>query len=130
MSSAKRFGRRPQLFGPTVFLLLLASVLSAPGGLAAQTGEEGTSSFPLPFLGDKAREAGYDLPLPLGLGLNFIFIDRPTEITRVQAGINDGGLQDVEYLAFDALAHVRTVMARADAWIFPFLSVYLLGGYI
>jgi hypothetical protein len=96
----------------------------------AQTEEEDHSSFPLPFLGDKARQRGYDLPLPMGLGFNFIFITRPTEISRVQAGVNNQGLNDVEHLEFEALANVRTVMGRFDTWILPFLNVYLLGGYI
>jgi hypothetical protein len=98
--------------------------------IQAQEEEEEESSFPLPFLGDKARQAGYDIPLPLGLGLNFIAITRPTAITRVQAGVNNGELEDLEFLGFDALANVRTAMGRFDAWIFPFLNVYLLGGYI
>jgi hypothetical protein len=39
MSSTKQFGRRPQLFGSPVLLLLLALVLSTPGGLAAQAAD-------------------------------------------------------------------------------------------
>jgi hypothetical protein len=118
----------------TTCVLFLAMCVLLPVILAdqvqAQKGDEDDSSFPLPFLGEKARQSGYDIPLPLGLGLNFIFINRPTEITRVQAGVNNQGLNDVEFLSFKALAHVRTGMARFDAWFFPFLNVYLLGGYI
>jgi hypothetical protein len=114
---------------PFLAMCVLLPVMLADQ-VQAQTGDEDDSSFPLPFLGEKARQRGYDLPLPMGLGLNFIFINRPTEITRVQAGVNNQGLNDVEFLSFTALAHVRTGMGRLDAWIFPFLNVYLLGGYI
>ncbi len=91
-------------------------------------GPEGTSF--LPFFGDAARERGYDLPLPLGAGLTMMSINRPTEISRVQAGVNGGGLSDVSFLEFEAEAAVRSAVARFDAWLLPVLNVYLLGGYI
>ncbi|MEM1450302.1 MAG: hypothetical protein AAF957_20010 [Planctomycetota bacterium] len=84
----------------------------------------------LPFFGNAARERGYELPKPLGIGANFVFINRPTEITSVRAGTNGNGLSDVNFLQFQAEAAVRTALARFDAWIFPMLNVYALGGYI
>ena len=66
-----------------------------------------SASF-LPFFGEAARERGYDLPLPLGAGLTMMSINRPTEISRVQAGVNGGGLSDVGFLQFEAEAAVRS----------------------
>ncbi len=91
-------------------------------------GQERTSF--LPFFGEAARERGYELPLPLGVGATVMSINRPTEISRVQAGVNGGGLSDVEFLQFEAEAAVRSAVARFDAWLLPVLNVYLLGGYI
>jgi hypothetical protein len=119
-------------------IIALVYVLSvfAPGqSLAAQADQDSSEvsqekPFFLPLMGDKARERGYALPRALGIGVNFIFINRPTEITSVQAGVNNTGLNEVPYLGFSALASVRTVMGRFDAWLLPFLNIYGLGGYI
>jgi hypothetical protein len=62
--------------------------------------------------------------------VNFIFINRPTAITSVRAGVNNTGLNELDHLSLSALASVRTVMGRFDAWLLPFLNVYGLGGYI
>jgi hypothetical protein len=86
--------------------------------------------FFLPLFADKAREMGYKLPLPLGAGVSFMYINRPTAITGVQAGVNNGGLNEVNFLSFDATATVTTAITRVDAWILPMVNVYLLGGYI
>ena len=62
-------------------------------------------------------------------------INRPTELSRVQAGVNGGGLSDVNFLEFEAeaavrSAAVRSAVVRLDAWLLPVLNVYLLGGVI
>lgn len=57
-------------------------------------------------------------------------INRPTELSRVQAGVNGGGLSDVNFLEFEAEAAVRSAVVRLDAWLLPVLNVYLLGGVI
>ena len=97
--------------------------------LSQPAARQGGASF-LPFFGEAARERGYELPLPLGVGATVMSINRPTEISRVQAGVNGGGLSDVGFLQFEAEAAVRSAVARFDAWLLPVLNVYLLGGYI
>lgn len=86
--------------------------------------------FFLPFFATKARERGYELPLPLGIGASFMFIDRPTEVSTVRAGVNNEGLRELDFLSFDARASVRTAITRLDAWVLPMLNAYLIGGYI
>lgn len=119
-----------------VALVCVLSVLAPGQNLAAQVHQDSSEvsqekPFFLPLMGDKARERGYKLPRALGAGINFIFLNRPTEITAVEAGINNTGLNPVSYLSFpSAVASVRTVMARVDAWLLPFLNIYGLGGYI
>ena len=117
----------------TLFFILL---VLAPGLSLAAQADPDTSEvsqekpFFLPLMGDKARERGYTLPLAMGVGVNFIFINRPTEITSVRAGVNNTGLHELEHLGLTALASVRTVMGRFDVWVLPFLNVYGMGGYI
>ncbi len=120
----------------SVLTLVCILLVVAPGlCLAAQADQDSTEvsqekHFFLPLMGGKAREQGYSLPRALGVGVNFISINRPTEITSVRAGVNNTGLNEIDHLSFSALASVRTVMCRFDAWLLPFLNVYGLGGYI
>lgn len=110
--------------GPTVPLTSLP-----PAYTQEAEEDERWSSF-LPIWGDKARERGYELPLPFGIGTNFFTINRPTNITKVRAGVDGAPLQDVNFLQFDAEASVQTLVGRFDTWVLPMLNVYLLGGYI
>ena len=91
--------------------------------------EDRWSSF-LPLLGDKAREKGYELPYPFGIGVTALHISRPTDVTSVRAGTNNNPLQEISFLQFEAQANVSTIIGRFDTWILPLLNVYLLGGYI
>ncbi len=116
-------------------LIYVLSLLVAGRNLAAQVDQDSAEvsqekPFFLPLMGGKAREAGYKLPRALGVGVNFIFLNRPTEITGVRAGVNNTGLNELSFVGLDALASVRTVMGRFDAWLLPFLNIYVLGGYI
>lgn len=101
------------------------------GDASAAVAEDGErwSSF-LPFYADHARAQGYDLPLPFGVGVNLIFVDRPTEVDNVRAGVNGGALQDVNFATVAADASVAGFVTRFDAWLLPVLNVYVLGGYV
>jgi len=105
-----------------------AATTTSPDASGAQPLPE--ESFVLPFFGDAARERGYDLPRPLGVGVNFMFINRPTRVSGVKAGVNGNGLTSLDSISVDAEASVRTAITRVDAWILPMLNVYILGGYI
>jgi hypothetical protein len=128
-----------------IVLVFVLSVLAPGQSLAAEAVQDSSAAqavqdssavsqekpFFLPFMGEKARERGYKLPRALGAGINFIFLNRPTEVTGVEAGFNNTGLNPLSGISFpSAVASVRTVMARVDAWLLPFLNIYGLGGYI
>jgi hypothetical protein len=84
----------------------------------------------LPLMSDLAKENGIKLPEPFGLTATYFVINRPSRVTKVKAGINNGGLVELPSLAFEANAKVQSALARLDAWILPMLNVYLLGGYV
>lgn len=84
----------------------------------------------LPLMSDLAKENGIKLPEPLGLTATYFIINRPSRVTKVKAGIDNGGLRELPSLAFEANAKVQSALARLDAWILPMLNVYLLGGYV
>jgi hypothetical protein len=84
----------------------------------------------LPIWGEKAREQGYDLPLPFGVGTNLLFMAQDIEIRNVKVGIGDP-LFEIEGLSFeDAQSHDRANTARLDLWLLPFANIYGIFGYI
>jgi hypothetical protein len=84
----------------------------------------------LPLMGDLAREHDVRLPVPVGVSVNYSAINRPSNVDRVQAGVNGGPLVELPSLDFEADAEVQIVIGRVDAWILPMLDVYVLGGYV
>lgn len=94
--------------------------------------ENETEEYPyfLPILGQKAIDAGEEIPLPLGISAAFYHVTRDIDVTSISASINDKPLQSVDdLLSIDVTTHVNTGSLRMDAWIFPFLNIYgLVGG--
>lgn len=84
----------------------------------------------LPFLGDKARSRGYELPLSLGTSLNYLFVSRDVAVHEVRAGLNGAPLQEVSALDFNVGSDVQALIARFDVWLFPFLNVYVMAGSV
>jgi hypothetical protein len=85
----------------------------------------------LPLLGEQARRAGYELPLPFGVGAIYNYVARDIEVTDVRVGVNGAPLASVSDVAnFRARSTVNAAVVKADAWVFPFLDVYVLLGYI
>jgi hypothetical protein len=84
----------------------------------------------VPIWGEQAREKGYDLPLPFGIGTNLVLMDQGIKLRHVKVGIGDPTFE-VEGLAFsDARAHDRANTARLDMWLLPFANLYGIFGYI
>ena len=77
----------------------------------------------LPFWGQRAREKGFDLPLPMGLGLTYTYIDQDMVVSDVEF---QGHPLDVTIR--DAPTTTQTGVFRFDTWVLPFLNVYGLIG--
>ena len=77
----------------------------------------------LPIWGKAARKKGFDLPLPLGVGFSYTYINQDMVVSDVT--IQDRQL-NLRLLNADTTTH--TAVFRADAWIFPFLNIYGLVG--
>lgn len=74
---------------------------------------------------------GYELPLPFGVSGVYNYLARDIEVTDVRVGVNDEGLTSVSQLVnFDARSTVNAGLVKTDAWLFPFVNLYLLLGYI
>jgi hypothetical protein len=119
--------------------LLFALILTMPLAAAAQTSgvanvtptETERWPHPLPFLADKALDRGYELPLPFGVTGAFYYVERDVEITDIRVGINGAPLRSVShFLSAGSTSEVTVAVARFDAWLFPFLNVYGMAGYV
>ncbi|MHC4849790.1 MAG: hypothetical protein ACYTEG_15235, partial [Planctomycetota bacterium] len=84
----------------------------------------------VPIGGRKIREMGYEIPLPFGLNANLFYADRNFKIKELDVGVNGGDLQPVpDFVDIQVSGKVYNFMARFDAWVLPFLNLYLMAGY-
>jgi hypothetical protein len=77
----------------------------------------------LPFGGKAARDKGFDLPLPFGVGLTYTYIKQDMTVSDVQI---QGHPLNVNI--HDADTRTHTGVFRGDVWLLPFLNVYGLVG--
>ena len=84
----------------------------------------------LPLFDDWFVEQGIELPRPYGLGLTAIYMDRDVEVDDVRVTFGGRPPESISDTAdFNVSNSTGLIMARADAWILPFLNVYVLGGH-
>lgn len=87
-----------------------------------------------PILGQKTYGAGFDIPYPIGIMANYIWMNQGILIDNMQLGIStEGGLDipltPVDFIQFgDNSNKSYAINFRPDIWVFPFLNVYGLFG--
>jgi len=91
--------------------------------------KERWSSF-LPFKAEEAISRGYELPLPFGISANMVYMNREVAVKDINAAINGPPVDLNNYAAIDTDNRVFSSALRLDTWIFPFLNIYTLGGYV
>jgi hypothetical protein len=83
-----------------------------------------------PYLGQFAYEKGFDIPYPIGAMANYIWMDQGIVIDNFHLGVNESGLQPIEFIEFGENRNTSyAVNFRPDIWVLPFLNVYGLFGY-
>jgi len=87
-------------------------------------------TYKLPIWGQKAREMGYDLPLPFGAGANLVLMDQGLDIRNVKIGIGDPIFEIEDFGLSDARAHDTAITVRLDMWLLPFANIYGIFGSI
>lgn len=82
--------------------------------------------YALPILGKKATKAGFNLPYPYGININYLWQESDLIIDNLQIGFNNAPMRDMsEVVRFnDATSTAQGVNFRPDAWLLPFLNVY------
>ena len=109
---------------------------SVPNKGSRSMGQQGADAprvwdHKLPFLGQKVVDKGYDLPLPYGLGLTYASVEQEQLLSSLQVGINGSEIRPFDFVAFDnAFSNSETVSLKADAWLFPFMNVFLMLGRV
>jgi hypothetical protein len=84
----------------------------------------------LPFMAQKVIDLGYELPHPYGVGAIGVAIEQDLVLSELEVAV-DGQPIDVNFVSFDdADARNKSLQFRADAWVLPFLNVYLVGGEV
>jgi len=116
--------------GPAPYVMSAAAKPQPAPSRPAPAPPTKTSKYVFPLFGKQAAARGYNVPLPWGIGINYLFINQQIDISKVALSLNDNPTQEVEFIGFKRVtstAHTFTV--RPDLWIFPFLNVYgIFGG--
>ena len=119
-------------FLPVVISLLTNLSAAQEGGTTPTPTPDSRrwSSF-LPLLGEEAAKHGIELPLPFGAGLVFYHLSRDIEITDVRVGRNGAPPTSVsDYAQLAARSDTDNLNVKLDAWLLPFLNVYVIAGYL
>jgi hypothetical protein len=87
-----------------------------------------------PILGQGAYKKGFDIPYPVGIMGNFMWMKQGVVLENMQLGLTtdnqDIPLTPIDFIEFgDNVNTSYTVNLRPDLWIFPFLNVYGIFGY-
>lgn len=113
------------LFVTGLFSLFQASA-GEPEAFATPTGATSPTDF---LKRDWYAAQGVELPRIFGVGFNSISMERDIEVVGVEVSFLDLPPQDVSELAvFEVENRTTLSMARLDAWVLPFLDVYLMVG--
>ncbi|MGY0392912.1 hypothetical protein ACW5R3_10190 [Bizionia sp. KMM 8389] len=91
-------------------------------------------NYTFPILGQSAYNKGFDLPYPVGVMGNFMFMEQGITVDNLRLGLTtsniDVGLTPVDFIQFGNNVNTSyTVNVRPDVWVFPFLNVYGILGY-
>jgi hypothetical protein len=122
-----------------IVAILGASSYARAGMYTAQAGVdpepvsgERWSSF-LPLMADEAKERGYELPLPFGVSAVLVtLLNRQVKVNDVRVGLNGAPPSSVSrFLDLGSTSDiVFNANLKADAWLLPFMNLYLLLGYV
>jgi len=89
--------------------------------------------YTFPILGQGAYSQGFDIPYPVGVMVNAMWMDQGLLLDNMQLGLltdtRDIPLTPVDFIGFgDNTNTSYSFNVRPDIWIFPFLNVYGLFG--
>jgi len=91
-------------------------------------------NYLFPILGQGAYKKGFDIPYPVGLMGNYMWMEQGIAIDNLQLGLKtdnlDIPLTEVNFIEFGKNTNTSyTFNVRPDIWVLPFLNVYGIFGY-
>ena len=94
----------------------------------AKDGEGGATRFS-PWQRGWYEDRGIELPRRFGISLNLISMERDIEVTDVTVKLGPLPPESIaDRASFDVANRTTLTMARFDAWVLPFLDVYVMAG--
>lgn len=82
-----------------------------------------------PFFGAAAEKRGHKLPYAIGVTPGFYYGRRHIKVDNAKVALADFKIPADKLTKIKVKSREKNWSVRLDAWIFPFLSVYALGGY-
>lgn len=90
-------------------------------------------NYRFPIWGQEAYKQGFDIPYPIGIMANYMWMDQGLILENMELGLKtdsvDIPLTPVDFIQFgDNQNTSYSVNVRPDVWILPFLNVYGIFG--
>jgi hypothetical protein len=123
---------KPTSPSPTMGPELPSSADSASAPSSKSPNDDKRWSSFLPLMAEEATKRGHQLPLPFGISTVVTgLFNRQITVTDVRVGINGAAQTSVgQVLNLGSTSNVVNANLKLDAWILPFLNVYILAGYV
>lgn len=88
----------------------------------------------LPFYGKKAYKKGFDIPYPVGIMGNVLWLSQDLVFSEFKLGLQTPNLdiepREIEVLEFGRTrTTASTITFRPDVWVLPFLNIYGILGF-
>jgi hypothetical protein len=108
------------------------SILSFPVKRSGPTPVKGKQwDRPLPFLGQRVIDLGYDLPEPFGISIIPVVMRQDMNLDNLAISLTGGPLRDIDIVDFTGTSvDSTTVQLKLDAWLFPFMNVFASVGTV
>jgi hypothetical protein len=90
----------------------------------------------LPFFAQEVIDMGFDLPRPYGVSAIYGYVRQDLIVENLRVALNvdapptDPVAPRPSVSFSNAWARNETVQAKVDAWLFPFMNVFAVGGYV
>ena len=115
---------------PLVASVLLTLSVHSAGAHAQDAAAPQPHWSGLPIWGVEAQAKGYEIPYPFGVGITGYSARQPVNIHDLQLARNGPPVSVKNFLVINTVdTSQQNVSAKFDVLVFPFLDVYVLGGY-
>ena len=91
-----------------------------------------TAEYPyiFPLFGKDVVRKGFELPLPVGININYYQHSMDVVIEELLLGLGESEQMPLGFVEFEKVTNkARTVNARLDLWLLPFLNIYGMFGH-